>query len=686
MMQSNSSRCRSCKGGIAKWDRHDLCIDCRSCSEQSSCNVCRAWKEEWNKLAKFKSDRDKRLAKKKAKDKDKDKDEEGATSSNARQARAATVFTDVNGRLSSDQSRVTKSLASPASSSEHRCQSMNSNLPTHQPDPTPSTSQPSRSTESFQQGTSTLTAAQVNRQESSISLEVIDPEARQSQVGQVSNQPAEAIRDLLLVSDASSVSQRDFEGFSDQASHSRRSRSRSRSRRHKRRHHRLRHSSSSSGSVSSPSPKRNRDHSKSSTLDSILNLLSGLVQKSSSQLEPSSQASTSSQPSTSFHDQSAPFSPADSSDPGSDVDPVLEDREGIDILSVVNQPPSDEELSASGSDEEPLYGTDIPQDVFARAVSIVRNHLGYEEPASKDPPSKSKLSLNKPTQSSKAAMPVDAECEDRYRASAASATSYKWTAFSKAQNLSFRVEEKDWLTLFKTPAVPQAARDYLRSVGSVDSSGNFKSQADKRSLKSLKSLDAAARVGLKFSSSLLLIAEILSKSVRQPSQVAKKDIATLVSLLGPISRRVYDQFARVSTKAVIDQRDVIINALRLPERDVRRRFRQLPVSGEDIFGGQFDSQLQAEVKRKKNLMKADLGNLNSNRPRSSRFSRPGPSNQLRRRQNQPSTSTSRRPLHPTGSGSTQTRRALPQRSFARPAPRGNFRNSRSSRGRGFSKP
>lgn len=68
---------------------------------------------------------------------------------------------------------------------------------------------------------------------------------------------------------------------------------------------------------------------------------------------------------------------------------------------------------------------DIPSEVFAREVSIVGNQLGYEVPVPEDPPSKSRLSLNKPSQSSKVVMPGDAECKDRYRAFAASATSYR---------------------------------------------------------------------------------------------------------------------------------------------------------------------------------------------------------------------------------------------------------------------
>lgn len=68
----------------------------------------------------------------------------------------------------------------------------------------------------------------------------------------------------------------------------------------------------------------------------------------------------------------------------------------------------------------------------------------------------------------KAGLLVDAECEDHYKVLAVSAVSKKWSAFSKSQYFSFRVDEKEWQDLFKTPAILQAAKDYLRSVNMYD--------------------------------------------------------------------------------------------------------------------------------------------------------------------------------------------------------------------------
>lgn len=106
-----------------------------------------------------------------------------------------------------------------------------------------------------------------------------------------------------------------------------------------------------------------------------------------------------------------------------------------------------------------LYGTDIPSEVFDKAVKILRHQLGFDSTDQQSAtPSKSKLSLNKQSSSSKALLPVDAECEDQFKATASSATSNKWSAFSKSQCTSFRAFEKEWQDLFSTP-IPQAAKN-----------------------------------------------------------------------------------------------------------------------------------------------------------------------------------------------------------------------------------
>lgn len=498
-----------------------------------------------------------------------------------------------------------------------------------------------------------------------------------------------ALRDILLASDSGSISVRDFEGFAEPTplanpAQSRRSRSRSRSRRsHKSRRYR---SSSRSSSSDSPSPRRRKrrrhgsGQENSEALSQILTLLSTMVQPTSSLAQPPDRSRVDP------HPQSDPAQGAQApaqvpEGPVSD-ESALSDREqeGAELLSIGDAPVSDGDVRDSGSDDEPLYGTDIPQDVFERAVDILRRQLGFDvSDRPQEPPSKSKLSLNKPSGSSRASLPVDAECEDRYKATASTATSKRWTAFSKSQNSLFRVDETEWKNLFRTPPLPQAAEDYLRSVGSMDFSGKLKSVSGRRTLQSLYQIDTAARTGLKYSSALLLIAEVLSKSFRQSgaSEVSRRDTATLVSLVGPIARRVYDQLCRVSVRSVLDRREIVLDNMRLPAREIRRRFLQLPISGEDLFGGQFDNHLQTEVKRKKDMQKANLSapRFRPNQPRQ----RPAPSQ--RRRQPPPQSSAPNRSPQRGFRSQRQQRRP-----FGRNPVRGSFKSSTSGRGRGFAKP
>ena len=222
----------------------------------------------------------------------------------------------------------------------------------------------------------------------------------------------------------------------------------------------------------------------------------------------------------------------------------------------------------------------------------------------------------------------------------------------------------------------------MRSVGSMDYSGKLKSAASRRSLQSLYQIDTAARTGLKYSSALLLIAEVLSKSFRQSgsSEVSRRDTATLVSLVGPIARRVYDQLSKVSVRSVLDRREIVLDNMRLPARDVKRRFLELPISGEDLFGGQFDTQLQAEVKRKKDMQKASLSTPqfrpNQSRQRPAFSQRRRQPNQFQPNSNRPSSN-----FRPQRQQQQQQRRP-----FNRNPMRGSSKPTAAIRGRSFNRP
>ena len=662
--------------------------------------MCRDWSDEWVRLVQWIEEKERKQAKRRASS---SRSCSGGPSSKKASAKAKpnegsaiTVITDERGRPSMSLTQTlpihSHSLPtqSPATSTSSTTTSTTTSVPVAVSAQVNAsvisnadTQAPSVSSEVIDPGASSSQQRAVDH--SANSAEVIDLSALPGPSGISASHSVSAIRDILLASDSGSFVATNLEQEQESSSPVRHSRSRSRKRSHKGKHRRRRHSSSSSSSYS-PSPKRKRKEKpsrqgNSDTLSQILNLLSNLSQSSSPPVQPAAKKQTSNLDSAQSAVDSQPldnslplrgdpteegsgdFLDTDSQDP---VDPV-------DLLSVADLN-SQTMQDVSSSDDEPLYGTNIPEETFNKAVDILRLQLGFDSPETDKPPSKSKLSLNKPVRPSRATLPVDAECEDRYKAAA---SARKWSAYSRAQLTSFRVDEKEWRSLFRVPNIPQAAEDYLRSVGAIDQSGKWKSTTDKRHLKSLQSVDAAARAGLKYSSSLLLVAEVLMKSF-QTSEVSKKDTATLVNLVGPLARRVYDQFARVSVKAVMEQRESIVEAMRLPQRDIKRRFLELPVTGEDLFGGQFDEQLQSEVKRRKDMLKASF-----NVPRSL------PSTRARRTQGfsqrRPPFNTSsfvpRRP-QPSSSQPRRTQRGASSRT----ASRGFTRGSKLSRGRGFSKP
>lgn len=54
---------------------------------------------------------------------------------------------------------------------------------------------------------------------------------------------------------------------------------------------------------------------------------------------------------------------------GSQISSSDQEREAVDLLSVVDHPASEGDFGDSGSEDEPLYGTYIPSEVFDRALS-----------------------------------------------------------------------------------------------------------------------------------------------------------------------------------------------------------------------------------------------------------------------------------------------------------------------------
>ena len=232
-----------------------------------------------------------------------------------------------------------------------------------------------------------------------------------------------------------------------------------------------------------------------------------------------------------------------------------------------------------------MEGTAIPQEAFERAVDAVCRVLGFEIPEQPVSTGRvSKLSLNTEKKNQPTEIPVHVECLDRFEAVA---SQKRWTAFESRTLRTFRVEEKDWKDLFVTPTIPETAEEKLRLAGVLDKNNTFKDASLRQLNSALRDVDTASRVGLKYSSSLMLFAEVLSRAFEQADTfgVSRKDTSAIISLLGPISRLLFDQFSRVSVRSTRERRKIVLDAVKWPSVEVKKRFAELPLLGNDLFGG-----------------------------------------------------------------------------------------------------
>ncbi|XP_071813242.1 uncharacterized protein, partial [Apostichopus japonicus] len=455
----------------------------------------------------------------------------------------------------------------------------------------------------------------------------------------------QAVADLFTSTPGSwDHNRRDFSGFSPESTERRRSRSRScthsRSRgRSRERHRRPRHRSRSGSSPSSSSghssgrhraKKRHRRQSPDSgqaLLSQVKDLLGQLLQKPSQQ-DPEQQVAPSiplqpAPPPAPVMDDHAPEEAQ--VDPWDDASSRTDDA--LSIVASARLLSGDSEAD----DEEPLRGTEISAEAFEKATAVLRRVLGFEEKVdarAQEGPA-SKLTLNAAAQKPRASIPVDVECRERFEAVA---QAKRWTAFQRSAHRTFHVGDEDWESLFTPPQIPPQVKERLRSAGALDGKDKFREKGAQTLESSLFDVDRASRAGMKYSSALLLVAELLNRSFQQAQEsgISRKDTAAIIALLGPISRMVLDQFARVSVKATLTRQDLVLNSLNWSSRSTADGFRNLPILGSDLFGGKFDEKLREEAERMKSLREADKHmsrSASSSRPRydsrqSSRFKQP----------------------------------------------------------------
>ena len=616
----SDSKCSYCKKfrPFTSWDYHSLCPACRECSQEAPCQVCRGWSPaEWELIRQRSEERGKSIPKKK-KTGHKKRTDSGSMVSRGEASETAVGTARPGPSVSSDgnyscvqASEIGVCTASPG----FPILTTNPSVPTSRAAPASTTSG------SGAQASQDLLQSQGNFPVPSAPASAAAPSPGGASPAQDSESASGL--DISFSSGLQTTVTRDFEGFSERS----RSRHRSKSKSKKKRRHR-----SSSSSSSGDRRRRRKHHSHSDMPSEALSQLVAILSQAVSQAPGSIDANPSGPRGSTVP---APAPASSGVQPTSAQDPHFSgDQHDLDSLPDnvhLDSGQSVSEVSGDSEDDDPIMGTEVSKESFDRAVDVIRRQLGFDPPAqdSSSYSSSSKLTLNKPSKPTKSIMPVDAECFDRFEFQA---KAKKWRAFPRKQSSEFRISDQDYKAFFSAPTIPVSCLDKLKEANAVDQKGKFRASATKTSFSSLQGIDLAARTGLKFASSLLLFAEILSRSFRQTGteQISRKDTGAIVNLLGPISRLTYDQLAKIAVKASLDRRQLVLDNINWPSKDISRRFMELPLSGADLFGGKFDEQLATEIKRKKDINKADFS-FSKPQPVSSK-SRKSPRRQSGRRQ------------------------------------------------------
>ena len=194
-------------------------------------------------------------------------------------------------------------------------------------------------------------------------------------------------------------------------------------------------------------------------------------------------------------------------------------------------------------------------------------------------------------------MPVDEQCLQRIEMLAARKA---WSSYPAAQERLFRFPEDKWEALFRTPTISEETRNKVRAEQGLVS-GTFKDPLRKRIEDDWAQVDLVGRAGLKFSSVYMLCTEALLRAHQQlpedDNRFTKQEVGALLYLQGPLSRLIFDQFARVNLKATQVSRGNLLDAFAWPSAEAWSRLENLSVFGSDLFANKFVEKLSEEVKR-----------------------------------------------------------------------------------------
>ena len=112
----------------------------------------------------------------------------------------------------------------------------------------------------------------------------------------------------------------------------------------------------------------------------------------------------------------------------------------------------------------------------------------------------------------------------------------------------------------------------------------------------VRKMDSASRFGMRISSFLLLLSEYLTLAGDEDSAILADMMVAALHCLDNGLCTVLDQFTRVSTLVTSARRAKVLDALFLPSVGARKRLDALPLTGRDLFAGQFQESMEAEIK------------------------------------------------------------------------------------------
>ena len=108
-------------------------------------------------------------------------------------------------------------------------------------------------------------------------------------------------------------------------------------------------------------------------------------------------------------------------------------------------------------------------------------------------------------------------------------------------------------------------------MGVLGSADEFLDPSVKKLNKLLTDFDKASREGLRFASTLMLFADVLNRAFEQAQTqgISRRDTGSIIQMIGPTSRLLFDQFARISVWSTQERRNIILDSVQWPSTEAR---------------------------------------------------------------------------------------------------------------------